>query len=164
MLFLSFIGPQEYFFRSKKFPLLPCHKIFLFLLSWFSFLLFLKPMLCSMCVHVCMQMFMFLCKWSSGWASLLQMIIRMDWPYTNDYLDGKPFCKWPFGWAGLMPVIIQMGRPFANDHLDGLAFCKWSSGWTGLLQMIIRMSWLFANNHLDFFLWTRFLFFSKSED
>ena len=33
------------------------------------------------------------CDWSSGLAGLLQMIIRMNWPFANDHLDGPDFCK-----------------------------------------------------------------------
>ena len=33
------------------------------------------------------------CNWSSGLAGLLEMIIRMSWPFSNDHLDGPAFCK-----------------------------------------------------------------------
>ena len=94
--------------------------------------------------------------WSSGWAGLLQMIIRMGRPFANDHPDGPAFCKWSSGGASLLQMIIWMGWPFANDHPDWPAFCKWLSGWGGLSQMIIWISWPFANDHLDgpaFFKW-----------
>ena len=55
------------------------------------------------------------CKWSSGWAGLLQMII----------LPGRP-----------LHVIIWIGRTFANDHWDGQAFCKWSSRFLPFNQIL----------------------------
>ena len=54
------------------------------------------------------------CKCSSGLAGLLQMIIRIGWPFANAHPDGLAFSK----------MIIFMGRSFANDHLDWLAFSK----------------------------------------
>lgn len=57
------------------------------------------------------------CKWWTGGAGLLHMII---W-------RGRP-----------LETIIRRDRPLANDHPEGLTICKWSSGCAGLLQMIIR--------------------------
>ena len=56
------------------------------------------------------------CRWSSGGAGLLQMMIRRDRPLADGHPEG----------------------PLANDDTEGLASCRWSSGGTGLLQMIIR--------------------------
>ena len=46
------------------------------------------------------------CKWSFGWAGLLQMIILMGQAVANDHPDGPAFCKWSFGWARLLQMII----------------------------------------------------------
>ena len=67
------------------------------------------------------------CKWSSGRAGLLQMVVRMGWSFANDLPDGLALCKCSFGWAGLLQMIIQMGLPFANDHLDFFLSTKFFS-------------------------------------
>ena len=64
------------------------------------------------------------CKWSSGWAGLLQMIFRMGCPYANVHSDEPAFCKWSSRWAGPLQMIIQMGLPSTNGHPNGPASCK----------------------------------------
>ena len=89
------------------------------------------------------------CKWSIGWTSVLQMIIRKDWPLANGHSDGPASWKWSSGWTGFLQMIILRGQPLSNDYLDGPASRKWSSGWTGLLQMIIPRDCPLANDHPD---------------
>ena len=90
------------------------------------------------------------CKWPSGLAGLLQMIIRIS-SFQPDFLF---FSKSED--QGLISQTFLEQCAFANDYTDGLAFCKWSSELASLLQMIIRMGRPFANDHPDFFFSTRF--------
>ena len=46
------------------------------------------------------------CKWSSGWTSLLQMIIWMDLPLVNHHLDGLACCKLSSQWTRILQMII----------------------------------------------------------
>ena len=102
------------------------------------------------------------CKWSSRWTGLLKMIIQMNWPLTNDHLDGPPLANdHPNGPTSKnkqpainnnklqMQILIWIDWPIANDHPDEPASCAWSSRWTGLLKMIIWMDRPFANDHRD---------------
>ena len=119
------------------------------------------------------------CKWSSGCAGLIQMIILINRPLTNDHQDhqtnplqtiiwiGRPLakdyldkpandnsdrpasCNWSSGWTGLWQTIILMDQPLANDYLDRPAFCKWLSWSTDLPQMIIWIDQPLAYDQLD---------------
>ena len=53
------------------------------------------------------------CKWSSGWTSLLQMIIRMDLPLANDHPDGPASCKWSSGWI----ITYLVYQPYPSQFL-----------------------------------------------
>ena len=67
------------------------------------------------------------CKWSSGVAGLLQMIIRRDKPLANHHLEWPASSKWSFRGACLLQMIIRKNQPLVNDHPERGATCKWSS-------------------------------------
>ena len=55
------------------------------------------------------------CQWSSGWTSLLQVIIWIGQPIANDHPNGLAFCKWSSGRASLLQMILPMGWPWDVD-------------------------------------------------
>ena len=65
------------------------------------------------------------------------MIIRIDWPLTNDHQDRPAPCKRSSWWNNLLQMIIWNDWPLANDHPFSL------------LQMIIRIEQPLANDHTD---------------
>ena len=64
------------------------------------------------------------CKWSSIWAGLLQMIMRMGRCFVVVVV--VVIVVGVVAAACLLQMITRMGRPSANDHLNGLAFCFFS--------------------------------------
>ena len=104
------------------------------------------------------------CKWSSGGACFLQMIIWRGPSLANDHPEEPASYKWSPGGISLLQMIIWRSRCLANDHPEGSASCKWSlegtslsqtfiwrgkwsSGGISLLQMIIWRGQCLANDH-----------------
>ena len=57
------------------------------------------------------------CKWSSGGANILQMIIGMGEPLANNHLEGRASFKWSLRGTGLLQTIIRRSQPLANPQL-----------------------------------------------
>ena len=58
---------------------------------------------CCSCCSCC-------CKWSSGGASLLQMITLRDWLLANDHPDQPASCKWSSEGTGILQMIIRISQ------------------------------------------------------
>ena len=60
------------------------------------------------------------CKWSSGGADILEMIILMGLPIANNHFEGQASFKWSFRGTGLLQMIIRRGRALANPQLRAI--------------------------------------------
>ena len=60
------------------------------------------------------------CKWSSGGADILEMIILMGRPIANNHFEGQASFKWSLRGTGLLQMIIRRGRALANPQLRAI--------------------------------------------
>ena len=96
------------------------------------------------------------CKWSSGEAGILQMMIQRDRPLANGHPEGPAFCKWWSGGTRHLQMVIQRGQPLANDHLEGSSSKRRNWGFQNSWAFIcfLREKYTLGKESIIFYVWS----------